>query len=334
MAKLSQGVSNLEAEYNKLDSGINNLNELNAGSKQLNAGAKTIQSKLKELEQSVSLLYEGSNELKTGSAKALEGIEKILKEMKEISLPDNTKKSKDIGKLIDSNKAQIENIKNSTDSTDQAIKVLLEKNNEVLKETKQGLDTDYSEKLKELSSLLGKLQEGIKKMNNGANKSNVVMSKLNSDSGVKLLAAKSDELVEATTKISAGMSKACEGEKSLISGSKKAKSGIVLLDENTQKLLYANNKLVDSAKEISKGANSLADGTDEFDNIINEKLGNLIERGKGIETLSNKYVKFNSDEKREHIDFILLIDSAKKSAQEMTNENIILNDDKKEKECE
>ena len=98
-----------------------------------------------------------------------------------------------------------------------------------------------------------------------------------------------------------------------------------LLDDN----VYLNVVvvlIVDGTKQLNDGATKLSDGIVKFDNegirkisnLVNGDLQNLVTRGKKIEQLANEYDKFNSDEKREDISFISIVDSIK---QEEKNED-------------
>ena len=70
---------------------------------------------------------------------------------------------------------------------------------------------------------------------------------------------------------------------------------------------------------LSDGTTKLSDGIAKFDSedirkiskFVNGDLQNLVTRGKKIEKLANEYDKFNSDEKREDISFISIVDSIK-----------------------
>ena len=95
--------------------------------------------------------------------------------------------------------------------------------------------------------------------------------------------------------------------------------GLTPLTAGIKELDKGVSQLKDGTKELNDGATKLSDGIIKFNNegiskisnFVNSDLQNLVTRGKKIEQLANEYDKFNSDEKREDISFISIVDSIK-----------------------
>lgn len=102
--------------------------------------------------------------------------------------------------------------------------------------------------------------------------------------------------------------------------------GLTPLTAGLKELNKGASQLKDGTKQLNDGATKLSDGIVKFDNegirkisnFVNGDLQNLVTRGKKLEQLANEYDKFNSDEKREDISFISIVDSIK---QEEKNED-------------
>ena len=102
--------------------------------------------------------------------------------------------------------------------------------------------------------------------------------------------------------------------------------GLTPLTAGLKELNKGASQLKDGTKQLNDGATKLSDGIVKFDNegirkisnFVNGDLQNLVTRGKKLEQLANEYDRFNSDEKREDISFISIVDSIK---QEEKNED-------------
>ena len=96
--------------------------------------------------------------------------------------------------------------------------------------------------------------------------------------------------------------------------------GLTPLTAGLKELDKGASQLKDGTKMLSDGTTKLSDGIAKFDsegirkisNFVNGDLQNLVTRGKKLEQIANEYDKFNSDEKREEISFISIVDSIKK----------------------
>lgn len=95
--------------------------------------------------------------------------------------------------------------------------------------------------------------------------------------------------------------------------------GLTPLTAGIKELDKGVSQLKEGTSELNKGAGKLSDGITKFDsegiskisNFVNIDLQNLVTRGKKLEQLAKEYDKFSSDEKREDINFISLVDSIK-----------------------
>ena len=95
--------------------------------------------------------------------------------------------------------------------------------------------------------------------------------------------------------------------------------GLTPLTAGIKELDKGVSQLKEGTSELNKGAGKLSDGIVKFDNegiskisnFVNTDLQNLVTRGKKLEQLAKEYDKFSSDEKREDINFISLVDSIK-----------------------
>ena len=96
--------------------------------------------------------------------------------------------------------------------------------------------------------------------------------------------------------------------------------GLTPLTAGLRELDKGASQLKDGTKMLSDGTTKLSDGIAKFDsegiskisNFVNGDLQNLVTRGKKLEQLANEFDKFNSDEKREEISFVSIVDSIKK----------------------
>ena len=89
-------------------------------------------------------------------------------------------------------------------------------------------------------------------------------------------------------------------------------SGIKELDKGASKLKEGTSKLNEGASKLSDGITKFDnEGISKISNFVNTDLQNLVTRGKKLEQLANEYDKLSSDEKREDINFVSLVDSIK-----------------------
>lgn len=144
------------------------------------------------------------------------------------------------------------------------------------------------------------------------------------DSSTTQLSSANDQLVEAAGTIAKGASDLASGSSELNSGIQKLaegsgslRNGTATLSDGTITLLDGTNKLVDGITQFNN------DGIKKISNEVNGTLKNSIERIKKLEDLSLEYNKFGTDEERDGIKFITMLDSIKISAKEENNEEIL-----------
>jgi len=90
-------------------------------------------------------------------------------------------------------------------------------------------------------------------------------------------------------------------------------AGIKELDKGVSKLKEGTGKLNEGAGKLSDGITKFDnEGISKISNFVNIDLQNFVTRGKKLEQLAKEYDKFSTDEKREDINFISLVDSIKK----------------------
>lgn len=167
----------------------------------------------------------------------------------------------------------------------------------------------------------GALNGGVIALDAGSDLVKAGISSLNDT--VSSLTKDNSELSVAINTISKGASDLANGTGSLLDGSNKLSDGSNSLVNGTNTLLDGSNELADGAKKFND------EGVKKISSFVNGDLKNVITRAKKLEELSNDYNKFASEEEREAIKFISIIDSIKKSAKEESGEEAaILNNDK------
>ena len=81
--------------------------------------------------------------------------------------------------------------------------------------------------------------------------------------------------------------------------------------------------------ELSDGMTKFNnEGVKKLTNIVNGDVKNVTTRIEKLQNLANQYDRFGSEEEREAIRFISIIDSIKNSSKEETDEEVITNDTK------
>lgn len=129
--------------------------------------------------------------------------------------------------------------------------------------------------------------------------------------GVNKLSENKDKLLNEASALNNGVSTFADGSNTL-------KNGAITLDDGVQ-------DLIDGAIILSDGITTFnSDGIQKISNEVNGKLENTVERAKVLQDLSFDYNKFASDEERDAIKFISIINSIKNSAQDDSKENAII----------
>lgn len=185
------------------------------------------------------------------------------------------------------------------------------------------------------------LSTGANALSNGADTLAQGASQLTS--GVSQLADGSDELVVGTRKLSNGAevvnngaSELSKGTGSIVGGAKQLSEGSRALSDGTKTLVAGTTSFVEGATKLESGSNELAAGMHKFNseginkiaNFVNGDLGGLVSRTKKLQELANDYVSFSSEEKRESIKFISIIDSVKTSQIDEDNQDANIDEKK------
>ena len=113
------------------------------------------------------------------------------------------------------------------------------------------------------------------------------------------------------------------------------KAGGEKLYNGTQELANGTSALKDGTTTLYDGSNKLVDGIIEFNNsgiskiynLVNNDVRKTINRIDEMQNLVDDFNKYSSDEEREAIKYIYMIDSLNQSKQEETHEEIILNNE-------
>lgn len=191
----------------------------------------------------------------------------------------------------------------------------------------------------ELSQGTQELSNGASELNNGAN--NLVQGAGALTQGVSQLVEGSDQLTDGTGKLSNGAknvnygaAQLAQGTESVVDGANKLSEGSKELSEGARQLSNGTISLSEGTVKLENGSIELSNGMHKFNqegiskisNFVNGDLLGLVSRAQKLEELSDEYMSFGSDEKREKIKFISIIDSIKSSQkdndnQEMINEN-------------
>ena len=116
------------------------------------------------------------------------------------------------------------------------------------------------------------------------------------------------------------------GTSDLSEGAKQLSQGSISLVEGTDKLKDGSITLVDGIHKYN------VEGISKITSLINNDLYNLKTRLQRLEKLSKDYNKFNSDEIRDEIKFITIIDSVKTSQKNEEKQEIINDFDEESKE--
>lgn len=114
------------------------------------------------------------------------------------------------------------------------------------------------------------------------------------------------------------------------------------VNDGANKLKNGTSELENGTEKLSAGANTLADGMEKFNsegikkvyNLINGDLYNLKVRAQKLEELSNNYASFSTDEKKDNIKFITIIDSIKSNEKDSNKEKMIVTNTDSSKKTE
>jgi len=198
---------------------------------------------------------------------------------------------------------------------------------------------------KDLESGLNTLSEGSKEAVEGSKSLSAGITQ--TDSGAQALSTGINQVSTGAKSLSTGAKQLNDSvEKQVVPGVKALSDGTNELDKGASSLQDGVNKLKNGTGELSNGTRELyngtvelADGMSKFNtdgikkisNKVNGDLKKVTNRMEKLQELGNEFNTFASEEEREAIKFISIIDSIKNSSKEETNEEIIINTDDNEK---
>lgn len=348
-SSLNKGAEDLKSGINSAQKGISNLkdgtSQVAAGASQVNKGANDLKDGIDLLKANAGELGTGmvtiSNSVKQlndGASDLNAGIKKLVAQ-----LEGYAKESEKLQELIDVDEELIQKLNPQEDAYTIGI---LEKNVQTLKEqTKslssiaeskeiaalvEGADTlskglnslndgtkDLPTKSKQLAGGIESLAQGAEGLTDGTKALSNGASSLNDGAdtlsrGANSLSQGASQLAQGTRDLSEGTKQVDSGVDKLSKGSKALTSGTKQLEEGTQSLSDGAEKLTDGSKELAEGIHKFnTEGINKIVNFVNIDIKNIMTRGKKLEELSNEYNKFSSDDEREDISFISMIDSIK-----------------------
>lgn len=153
--------------------------------------------------------------------------------------------------------------------------------------------------------------------------------------GIGTLTSGSEALLNANNQLTQAAGAISTGAATLASGVEELNSGVTKLASGSNELKNGTNTLADGTTTLLEGVTTLSDGISEFNNEgikkisneVNGKVKDTIKRVEKLEDLADEYNKFGSDEERDSVKFISIINSIKNSAQESKEEDVIINSD-------
>ena len=146
-------------------------------------------------------------------------------------------------------------------------------------------------------------------------------------SGAKELSNGAKQLDDSVEKqVIPGVSALANGTERLDQGANSLLEGVNKLHDGTGSLVNGTQELVNGTIELNNGMKKFnTEGIKKLSNKVNGDLKKVTNRIKELQRLGDEYNSFASDEEREAIKFITIIDSMKNTAKDETNEEIILN---------
>lgn len=336
---LDNGISSLKDGVNKLNTGATTLSagttELSNGATGVNNGAGALKQGLESLQSNTGALTNGMNTISASVSSLNDGMNTINMGVK--GLQDELGKyegqDKKLQTLIDTNKAVMASI------TDENVKALLQQNITALESEKQLLE--MTSKVEELGAGIDKVSNGLNTLNEGTK--NLPQQAGVLTTGVNQLVKGANELSQGTAKLSAGAvsvnagaKQLAQGTGSVVDGANKLSDGSKALSEGAKQLSTGTTSLADGTVKLENGSIELSDGMHKFNsegvskiaNFVNGDLAGLVTRGKKLQELADEYVSFASDEKRESIKFISIIDSVKTSQKDEDKQELSVEEKK------
>lgn len=342
--QVSEGATKLADGAQKISSNVDNIaqnvTKLNNGAESLSSGISEITTKVKEQYNILSseevpqelidnmTLIEELQRTNSALEAQLEGSSDEVKEIINNQIDLNNKSinqlkasSTYIQNMGNNSKAEMENLYNGLSDAEKGAAQIsggLKELDDGMKLLSQGTSSlannstsiakgakDVSDGASNLSIGAAGLVEGSKQVSGGLS----VLS-----NGASSLSKAGEQLNSATKQISSGATELQEGTDSLLNGTNELAKGtgtlvdgINSLSDGSQKLVDGSGTLLDGIKRFNK------EGIDNICNLINNNGKNLIRRIEKLEELSNEYTTFASEEKRDNIQFISIMDSMSKA---------------------
>ncbi|MBO4293771.1 MAG: hypothetical protein J5881_05240 [Clostridia bacterium] len=348
---LNNGIYELQAGVTNAGAGISSLKKgtsgvatgaelVNAGAKNLKDGLNTLDGKTQSLQTGMTKLSQSVSQLNAGAKNLKAGVDGLYSQLSAYS-----SKAEELEQLINANKAvlatvesgsQLATILQNNINALESEKALLQKTSkigELVTATTQisnGLNA-LDQSTKTLPDTAKALADGVTQLSNGATKLANGTSDLSD--GAKQLDGGATQLVNGATALKNGVNSLKQGAGQLQNGTGDLSQGAKQLSEGTTSLVDGTNKLKEGSVQLAEGIHKYnVEGITKITNFINGDLYNLKIRAQRLEQLSKDYNKFNSDEARDEIKFISIIDSVKTSQKDEEKQEIVTDFGEKDKE--
>lgn len=333
-SQLAGGISNLSQ---KLSGAASSTTEIDGGVQTVKQGIDTIVESMESqmsstsdevpqtIQDNIALISELTTANETLSAKLED--ETLDESMKEIISNQITMNSKSIQKL----KASNTYVQGVSESSSQSMATLYSNLKSLqtgingiaegttalkngLNQMSEGSNT-LATKSADLVEGAGTLHQGTEELVNGTEK--IAKGSNDFSAGLQTLSEGTSNLAGASNKLTTASATIAAGANSLQSGTESLMSGTNTLSNGTDSLVQGVNSLSDGSKQLVDGSGTLVDGIKRFNaegidsicNLINNDGKNLIRRIEKLEELSRNYDAFASDEERDNLQFISIMDS-------------------------
>ena len=178
--------------------------------------------------------------------------------------------------------------------------------------TLAGQTTQLVAGAEQVSSGAGALSDGAASLKDGSKQVAQGIDTLSY--GTASLSTASSQLTTAAGTISSGAGNLQAGTTSLLNGANTLATGTGTLVDGINSLSEGSQKLVDGSGTLLDGIKKFnTEGIDNICNLVNNDGKNLIRRIEKLEELSKEYTTFASEEKRDNIQFISIMDSMSKA---------------------
>ena len=344
--KLSNGAISLDNGINALKDGTDSLNsganqlksgtsELRNGAAKVNGGMGQLKNGLVSLQTQTSAVVAGMNTISETVSTLNYGMSEINTSVQqfETSINEYASQAGSLNNLINTNRALMES------TEDENVKVVLQQNINALESEKELLTK--ASNVKSLATNIDNVSKGLNSLNEGTKnlptKSETLTTGIDSlVNGANELAQGTQSLYNGTNDVHNGASQLAQGTASIVAGANKLSDGSKALSEGAKHLSQGTISLSEGTVKLENGSIELSNGMHNFNqegiskisNFVNGNLSGLVSRAQKLEELADEYMSFDSNEKREKIKFISIIDSIKTSQKDNDNQEMI-NEDKK-----